>query len=138
MADQTANEKMEMEMEKEVRPFFSIATTFEEIDLGHNVSTNSTIPHFLPDRYDKADDDEESWDSDGLDVSGWSDLPDPYESLNLLLMIMESAEDNQTDKKAQKRNHRGTRRQQRYRAKAKLLQLCELASAQAPELMAIH
>ncbi|UJR18387.1 hypothetical protein I4U23_005291 [Adineta vaga] len=51
---------------------------------------------------------------------------------------MESANDNQTDKKAQKRNYRGTRRQQRYRAKAKLLQLCELASAQAPELMAVQ
>ncbi|UJR07034.1 hypothetical protein I4U23_011322 [Adineta vaga] len=51
---------------------------------------------------------------------------------------MESADDNQTDKKAQKRNHRGTRRQQRYRAKQKLLQLCELASAQAAELMEVQ
>ena len=33
----------------------------------------------------------------------------------------------------QRQRHRGTRRQQRYRAKQKLMELCELASAQAQE-----
>ncbi|UJR18438.1 hypothetical protein I4U23_005343 [Adineta vaga] len=163
--DKPMLEEIEESVDIAAEPW-SIATTFEEIDLSHNVSTNSTIPHFLPDRYDKDDDEEESWDSndlsdyiryeydyygylremeeeygqydDYLDGSFWAGLPDPFESLNLLLIIMESAEDNQTDKKAQKRNHRGTRRQQRYRAKAKLLQLCELASAQAAELMEVE
>ena len=51
---------------------------------------------------------------------------------------MESIEDKQTDvgtttveTMTKKKEHRGTRRQQRYRARQKLLQLCELASAQA-------
>ncbi|UJR07033.1 hypothetical protein I4U23_011321 [Adineta vaga] len=113
MAAQTAKEKDDLHIdEKEyvciaAEPW-SIATTFEEIDLGHNVSTNSTIPHFLPDRYDKDDDEEESWDSndlsdyiryeydyygylreieeeygqydDYLDESFWAGLPDPFES----------------------------------------------------------
>ena len=36
--------------------------------------------------------------------------------------------------KQQHRHHRGTRRQQRYKAKQNLMELCELASAQAMEL----
>jgi hypothetical protein len=44
---------------------------------------------------------------------------------------MDSMEANQPDTNTSKQKKRGTRRQQRYRAKQKLLQLCELASAQA-------
>ncbi|CAF1426326.1 unnamed protein product [Adineta steineri] len=51
---------------------------------------------------------------------------------------MESVEDNTTDSKIKKKNHRGTRRQQRYRAKQKLWQLCEIASAQAAHAMEIE
>ncbi|CAF1500166.1 unnamed protein product [Adineta steineri] len=52
--------------------------------------------------------------------------------------IMESIEDNTIDSKTKKKNHRGTRRQQRYRAKQKLWQLCEIASAQAAHAMEIE
>lgn len=46
------------------------------------------------------------------------------------IVNQQQQEDEQkTEKK--KRNSRGTRRQQRYRAKQRLLELCELASAQA-------
>jgi hypothetical protein len=45
--------------------------------------------------------------------------------------MIESKENNEPDAKQPKQNNRGTRRQQKYRAKQKLLQLCELASAQA-------
>jgi hypothetical protein len=42
---------------------------------------------------------------------------------------MESGEINEHGATKKKNNGRGTRRQQRYRAKQKLLELCELASA---------
>jgi hypothetical protein len=46
------------------------------------------------------------------------------------IFMMDAMEVNQPDVNNSKQKKRGTRRQQRYRAKQKLLQLCELASAQ--------
>ena len=50
---------------------------------------------------------------------------------------MESGETNEHGTTKKKNNGRGTRRQQRYRAKQKLLELCEVASAaHAPVVVA--
>ena len=56
--------------------------------------------------------------------------------MNESIVELENTRDKNEDEQVKTKNKRGTRRQQRYRAKQKLFELCQLASAQQATIAA--